>query len=228
MLWRGFVAACLIVLAAGPAHAQDMGNTANSVYYLGNRLIPLPRGTWQIVSTETAHSTNGGPIARAYLADVQNGVLSRWIYMATNTDYNSGGWKPNKDICGRANVHFAYSGSAQTSNDAECWIVNHWGMTMGSKPSQAQVTFYRWSDTLGRPNTAVGVEYYIAKHGDFLTLQLMYNPVVDGFPETPSAEWRGSPWHADVASKDPKRLAYLRALKTLGEQYFDQLRSVLH
>jgi hypothetical protein len=229
MIWRFLAVASLIMLGAGVAHSQEgTEGTVSSVYYLGDKPIPLPQGTWQIVTTENAHSRANNSNARAYLADVQHGVLSRWIYVATNTEYNRNGWKRNKNICDRTNVHFAYSSSPNNKNDSECWIVNHWGMTMGKRPSQATIDFYRWSDSMGRPNTAVGVAYYLAKHGDFITLELEYNPVVDGFPDTPTAEWRGNPWHPDLASKDPKKLAYLRALKALGERYFDELRVVLH
>jgi hypothetical protein len=133
----------------------------------------------------------------------------------------------NKDICDRKDVHTGYSDSNHNFQDTACWILNHVGMTLGKDPNQAVIDFYRWSDTRGRPNTALCLHYCFAKRGDFLDAQYCFNPVVAGFPETPTAAWRGSPWHPDVASKDEKKLAYLRQLKATGETLFDKLKTVL-
>lgn len=230
ILHRLLVSACLMMASIDGVLAQvpGIGTTLQNELTLDGRHVPLPQGNWSVVSTQEVSSDNNNPLSRIYLAELDHGVLSRWIYVATNSEYNRGGWKRNKNICDRTNVHFGYSDSMRDPNDIECWIVNHWGMTMGENASQATVDFYRWSDTRGRPNTAVGVAYFFAKNGDFLTVELMYNPVIDGFPETPGAVWRGSPWHADIASKDPRRMSYLKALKAMGETYFQQLRSVLH
>ena len=94
-------------------------------------------------------------------------------------------------------------------------------------PSQASIDFYRWSDALGRPNTALALVYFFAKRGDFLRVEYSFNPVVAGFRDTGGAGWRGNPWHVDVASKDEKKLAYLRELKATGEALFEKLKGVL-
>ncbi len=229
MFWRLVATAFLLLLCSGMANAQvpPVGTKISSTVSLGPRTIPLPEGTWTVVSTGSSQSTKQNALLRVYLAQLEGGRLSRWIYISTNVDINQVGWTRNKDICDRKNVHFAYSDSAHNPNDIECWALNHWGQTLGSNPPQAAVDFYRWSDNLGRPNTAVGLAYYFAKRGDVLTVEYKFNPVLAGFPDTPSAEWRGSPWHVDVASKDPKKLAYLRGLKAMGEKYFQELRTVL-
>jgi hypothetical protein len=78
-----------------------------------------------------------------------------------------------------------------------------------------------------RPSTALCLEYYFAKRGDFLTIEYCFDPVVAGFPDTAHAAWRGNPWHSDVASKDEKKLAYLRELKVTGEALFDKMKGVV-
>jgi len=230
MSWRLVVATLLALFCMGAANAQvpALGAKVAGKVNVGGRSVPLPEGIWTVVSTGTGQSSKQNALLRVYLAQLEGGRLSRWIYIGTNVDVNHGGWDRNKDICDRKNVQFAYADSAHNPKDTECWVVNHWGMTLGSNPSQAAVDFYRWSDNLGRPNTSVGTAYYFAKRGDYLVVQYELNPVLAGFPETPSAEWRGNPWHVDVASKDPKKLAYLRGLKAAGEKYFQELRTVLH
>ena len=229
MFWRLLATVYLLLSCVSVASAQvpAVGTKISSTVTLGSRTIPLPEGSWTVVANGSSQSTKQNGLVVVYLAQLEGGKLARWISLRTNTDYNNGGWTRNKEICDRQNAHFGYSDSAHNPNDAECWIVNHWGQTLGSKPAQASVDFYRWSDTLGRPNTSVGLAYFFARRGDYLTVQYHFNPVLAGFADTPSAEWRGNPWHVDVASKDPKKLAYLRGLKAAGEKYFEQLRTVL-
>src|SRR5471030_1196256 len=230
MFWRSFAAACGAFLWATSTHAQipGVGAKISGTINLEVRSVPLPQGTWTVVSVESARSTKQNAMVRVYLAELERGQLWRWLYISTNIDYNKGGWNRNKDICDRKNVHFGYSDSSHNVNDAECWVVNHWGQSLGENPSQAAIDFYRWSDTLGRPNTSVGTAYFFAKRGDVLTVQYEINPVLAGFPDSPTAVWRGNPWHVDVASKDPQKLASLREVKAAGEKYFEQLRTVLH
>lgn len=217
---------CLAALSS-PTWAQDA--ELNTLYHdntvLGSHTIPLPPGDWTAVAVGSAADTSR---SRVYLAQLESGRLVRWIYISTNTEYKSDGWKRNTEICDRKNVQAGYSDSLYNPKDAECWMLNHWGETLGNHPSQIAIDFYRWSDGRGRPNTSLGLAYFFAKRGDFLTVVYHFNPVLAGFRDTPTASWRGNPWHVDVASKDARKLAYLRQLKALGEQHFAELRTVLH
>jgi hypothetical protein len=212
------------------AHAQApaIGSKIGNAIDLGGRTVPLPQGIWTVVATDSGPSAKHHPLIRIYLAELQNGKLWRWLYIVTNVDYTGGSWVRNKDYCDRKNTHFAYSDSWNSPTKAECWIVNHWGEALGSNPPQVSIDFYRWSDMLGRPNTSIGTAYYFSRKGEFLTVEYHINPVLAGFPDTPTALWRGSPWHVDVASKDPKKLDALREVKAAGELYFERLRTVLH
>lgn len=219
-----WVAAALLVfliLPAMSAMAQDasLGTTYEASVPLGSRTFPLPDGRWTVVAS------NGK--GRVWLAQMQGDRLSRWVYLSTNLQWNSGGWGRNKDICDRTDVHAAESDSNHSAKDIECWMLEQRGMTLGAKPDQGWVDFYRWSDNRGRPNTALSLSYYFVRNGDFFRADYFFNPVVAGFPETPTAEWRGSPWHVDMAAKDPKKLDYLRSLKGIGDGLLSKLRKVL-
>jgi hypothetical protein len=230
MFWRSLAAAVGVFMWATSAQAQipGVGTKIGGTIDLEVRSVPLPQGIWTVVSVEAGRSTKQNPVTRVYLAELERGQLWRWISITTNAGFKEGTWRRDKDICDRTNAHFNYSDSAHNPNEAECWIVNHWGQALGSHPPQAAVDFFRWSDTLGRPNTSVGTAYFFVKKSDFLKVQYEINPVLVGFPDTPTATWRGNPWHVDVASKDPKKLASLREVKAAGEVYFEQLRMVLH
>jgi hypothetical protein len=222
----------LIVLVASigsAAHAQSLplGARYRDSVMVADRKIPLLDGEWTVVAVGSTKSTKGSDIERLYLAQMAGNRLARWVFISTNEEWLPGGWSRDKRICDRKDVHAGYSDTSHNPKDTECWVLNHLGMTLGKDPSQASIDFYRWSDALGRPNTALSLSYFFAKRGDFLRIEYCFNPVVAGFRDTGGAGWRGNPWHVDVASKDEKKLAYLRELKATGEELFGKLKGVL-
>ena len=219
--------ASLLVL---PAVAQDLpglGTTAHDNVGMGTRIVPLLPGDWTVAAIHESRSSSNSPIGRAILVQLADGKLARWAYVSTNLEWNSAGWKRNKSICDRHNVHYGYADGNNNPKDAECWVLNHRGQTLGANASQVWVDFYRWSDSRGRPNTSLSLEYFFTRNGDFLEVTYDFNPVVDGFRDTSTASWRGNPWHVDMASKDARKLEYLRKLKATGEEQFAILKSVL-
>ena len=211
-------------------HAQSLlGTKVQGTFLIGDRIVPLPAGEWTVIATNgDSRDTNlGRPLSRAYLAQLQGNTLSQWLDISTNLEVNLAGWVRDKEICDRKDVHFGFSDSNYNLNDASCWVLNHFGQALGSKPSQAGVDFFRWSDSRGRPNTSLLLANFFSKRGDFLRVLHHFNPVVAGFPDTPTATWAGNPWHADLAAKDPKKLQFLRTLKPVGEREFDLFKAVL-
>jgi hypothetical protein len=225
-----FVLFFLLASSATAAVAQVpmLGGKYSGNLTIDDRTIPLLDGEWTVVARGEHKSTSGETaIDRVYLAQMNGNRLARWLYVSTNRDWNKGGWNRNKDVCDRKDVHVGSSDSNHSVQDAACWILEHVGLTLGKDPPQSAIDFYRWSDSRGRPNTALALHYFFAKRGDFLVAKYYFNPVVAGFPDTPTAVWQGSPWHPDLASKDEKKLAYLRQLKATGETLFDKLKTVL-
>ncbi len=219
----------LFTLVGGAAHAQNpsLGEKFRDGVMVADRKIPLLDGEWTVVAVGSKKSTRGNDIERVYLAQMAGNRLARWVNISTNEEWFPAGWSRDKEICDRKDVHAGYSDTAHNPKDTECWVLNHLGQTLGKDPSQASIDFYRWSDALGRPNTALALVYFFAKRGDFLRVEYSFNPVVAGFRDTGGAGWRGNPWHVDVASKDEKKLAYLRELKATGEALFEKLKGVL-
>jgi hypothetical protein len=220
----------LFTLAGGAAHAQvpSLGEKYRDSVVIADRKIPLLDGEWTVVAVGESRSAKGsGDVGRVYLAQMAGNRLSRWVSIATNEEWNPGGWGRNKHICDRKDVHAGYSDTSNKPKESECWVLNHVGQTLGKDPSQASIDFYRWSDSRGRPNMALALSYYIEKRGDFLHSDYYFNPVAAGFRDTGGAGWRGSPWHADIASKDERKLAYLRELKATGEVLFEKLKGVV-
>jgi len=221
----------LLATLWGSAQAQDppgLGTTVRGSLPLGRHVFPLLEGEWTVAAVEDRTSSSSTPVGRVILAQLSNDKLSRWIYLSTNLAWNSSNsWKRNKEYCDRRSVHYGYSDDLNSTKETECWILNHRGETLGENASQIWIDFYRWSDARGRPNTSLELGYFLVKSGDFLSAQYHFNPVVAGFPDTPTASWRGNPWHADMASKDARRLEYLRGLKATGQDLFEKLKAAI-
>jgi hypothetical protein len=222
----GLVALLLASGVVAQAQTPAPGAKYRGDVQVAGRTIPLLDGEWMVASTSSS-PVNGGTIVRVVLAQMAGSRLSRWVYIVTNDGANPAGWNRNKLVCDRNDVHTGYSDTLHTPRESSCWILNHMGQTLGSNPPQAMIDFYRWSDNRGRPNTALALVYYFARNGDHLYVEYSFNPVMAGFPDTPDGVWRGNPWHVDIASKDPRKLAYLRQLKSTGEMLYEKLRTVL-
>ncbi len=226
-----FLAALMVVVAglASAAHAQGLplGAKYRDHVVVAEHSVPLLDGEWTVVAVGSKKSAKGNDLERVYLAQMAGNRLARWVSISANEEWIPGGWSRDKEICDRKDVHAGYSDTMHSPKDTQCWVLNHVGQTLGKNPSQASIDFYRWSDALGRPNTALALVYFFAKRGDFLRVEYSFNPVVAGFRDTGGAGWRGNPWHVDVASKDEKKLAYLRELKATGEALFEKLKGVL-
>ena len=110
MFSRLLVTTLLVLSCAGAVQAQTpaVGTKIGSSIDLGVRTVPLPEGVWTVVSTGSGQSTKQNALLRVYLAQLEGGRLSRWLYIGTNVDVKQGGWGRNKDICDRKNVHFAH------------------------------------------------------------------------------------------------------------------------
>ena len=220
-------------VAIGHAQGVAPGTTYVGSVPVAGITIPLLEGTWQVVAVERAEGTSPAgevrpPLVRAMMAQIGGPRLARWMYInaSDGRDY-TGGWKRDADTCDRKDVHFSYSDKNYSAKDTQCWVLNHKGMTLSAAAPQVAVDFYRWSDDKGRPNTALSLNYYLVKGSSFLQVDYTFNPVADGFPDTPTADWRGNPWHLDIAPKDPKKLAYLKQLKEIGDGMFSKLRATM-
>jgi hypothetical protein len=218
----------LCLLGSEGAWAQNLKDAAIGTIYsnfaaIGERQIPLPSGEWVLVArskTLSGGSGMGVPMISVYLGQVEAGVAKRVIFASANLESSPGGWTRNRSICDRNDVFFNSSDKNYNSQDTECWVINHVGLTLAANASQVHRDFYRFTDDKGRPKTAVGISFYIVKSYNFFEVHYYANPEADGFEPTPTADWRGNPWHRDLSLSDPQRRAYLENLKAEGEKLF--------
>lgn len=214
-----FALAISFSAAAQPLDKAPVGTVYKDAAEVGRKQVPLPGGDWVLAAKESARTTGGSnvPLFRAILMQEKEGKLHKWVYINTNLDVGVGGWTRDRAICDRADVHHNASDRNYNAKDTECWIVNHYGQTLGANPSPVYTDFFKATDDKGRPATSLGISFFIVKDFDFLTVLYNVNPELEGFEKTPTADWRGNPWHRDMTGTDAKKLEYISKLKLEGE-----------
>lgn len=236
---RGLVLHVMLAVAvlggAAAASAQGLesapiGTVVKDVGQLGQRQFPLLDGDWILASRSMERSTgdnaSGGnePLVSVALVQLEKGRVKRSVFVRANLQPSRNGWARARAICDRKDTHHAVSDRKYSDNDVECWTVNHYGQTLGPNALGAWVDYYRFTDDKQRPMVAIGIDFYLVRYSDFLDLRYSFNPEFDGFPRPDSSDWRGSPWHRDSVAADPKRLAYIEAMKREGERLLPLVR----
>ena len=138
-LCLSFLFAALVV--APNANAQgglNLNQTYRDVIQLsfpaGKTQIPLPEGSWELLSLQEDQGTMTTRIWRAYLARIKNGILLGKVIFGVNSDAPEYGWAASS-FCEKDN-HYHVVIKANRSSDVDCWVVRH-GYTI-RRPS--------WSD----------------------------------------------------------------------------------
>lgn len=231
------LAVAILCLGTTSAHANTgleslpIGSVVKGTAQLEKKQFPLPPGDWQLVSRErrvwSGGAGGGGPFVFIYLAQFENGVLAKAISAQTNLEPTGGGWVRDRTICDRADVHHAVFDRNYNVRDAECWTVNHLGMSLENNAWQVVKDFFRATDDKKRPKTALGISYFLVSHNDHLRLIYYTNPELAGFEPTPTAAWPGNHWHRDVMAGDAKRVAYIQQLKAEGEKLLPLVKAGL-
>ena len=227
---RGFVAllAVSFALAATPtANANDLmtlgaGTEIERVARIGDRQVPLPAGTWELVLAETDRrgSVKSGI---AFLVRKADGKLAAYLFVRANLEIGQGnGWKRPK-WCDRSNVHQNGSDNHYNTQDADCWFVNH---RIVSNKVLRWDFLNRMKDYLrkhGAASTVVGNRYRRNDAYDFLTVAHFVNPAAFGFPPERGTRWVESKWHKNAVDGTPRR-AFVDAVKAFGEKYREAVR----
>jgi hypothetical protein len=222
------IAPCLTTPATAKILERTaIGTTVTSVATIAQRQVPLPPGDWILVATQTVQS--GGPAAavriqQAYLAQVENGVLVKYIFISASLESNFGGWSRSRDVCDRVDTHFAFFDHSYDPKNIECWTVNHAVLTLNSSATELYREFHKFGDDKKRPNAALSINYFLVRGYDFLHVTYGFNPEVAGFSRSKSTSWRDSAWHKDAIADNPKRQAYVQSLKVEGERLLPKVQ----
>jgi hypothetical protein len=225
MLHRIVCAAGLLFMLIAPGQAQSVfkqpiGAKVSGSFEIGQARLPLPEGEWTVLGKMEERSY-GGPsgviIQRVFLAQFQNGALSRAVLASSNEEGVRFGWKRNTN-CDRVDMHFVSADKNYDVQNQQCWWVNHVTTAVGNSTWKSITDAYAYMDknNIRRPSTVVGVFYSLVRGSNFVDAIYWFNPESDGFEPPKTIDWRNNDWHKSRIVGDPKKGAYIDRLKTWG------------
>ncbi|MBF0356680.1 MAG: hypothetical protein HQL43_15740 [Alphaproteobacteria bacterium] len=218
---------------ADPAFVIDsdysIGKQVSGTVRIGNALVALPPGNFTVAVFNESDSTGSAAIHSklhlAWLVQTVDGRLNRAILLESNTGNSLvGGWNRNKEICDRKDVHHNASDQNYSIKDTQCWSVNHFVLGRSSSTSITTAAFYDYTKDMRRPVTALVNAFYLVNGASFLRALYYLNPEIEGF-DPAKQDWRTNDWHMDRIQGDPKRSAYVAAVKAEGEVLYKLYKS---
>ncbi len=225
VLWFSILRAALTV--ATSVSAQDkltLNQTYRDVirlnYNSGSTQIPLPPGEWVLAGYDEPYNNIDIKMVKAYLARIENKVVTGVIKFTLPTDLSDGGWIVPR-FCDRENIVFIEKLSAYESGDIDCWGINHSGIGAGKGKSVRSRMFFDYvvAHEIEVPRYMIYVAYYKADSTNYLSLRYYFNPDVEGVEPDPTAGWGYSEWHRNRINADPKKVAYIERLKLWGREW---------
>jgi len=200
--------------------AQNVAPTSGKIQ-VGHQTITLPPGSWQMVgeATRSASVSGGGGTSSVKIEDkifiqVEQGRVTKLMWISSNDVPTA--WS-RATICGRQDVYL--NASKENGQERECMVVNH--IVQAQAPGPTTNAAYRSAYAAakaygGIPHTMISASYYLTNMRNFLSVDVRFNPVPEGFPEI-LEPWSTSPWHRDRATADRK--AYLAKISAWADGY---------
>ena len=222
---RTLLAAAVIAVALYPetAAARDLldmgaGTEISGVARIGNKQVPLPGGKWEVVlsGTDRLGDVKSGNV---FLVQKKSEALVGYLFVRTNLEPEGGwGWKrPN--WCQRNNVHHNGSDNYYDTNNADCWIVNHWVVSNRVSRVDFLERIKDWLRKHNATSTMVGNRYWRNDSMDYILVTHAVNPAIWGFPYERRRAWTRSAWNAKSIVDGSPRQKFISTIKSFGEQY---------
>ena len=230
--------ACLAMFAAHNAFAASfepppVGTVFRDAIEVGNRVtVPLPEGEWILIHNSQEKTTAGRtPYYYPRLVEIRDNVIQRYIWIdnaiaAPEAPGYSGAQVFFKD-CRRTDVHYTKEFMNIDGGPQDCWGVNHIGMTSGNQAASRHTAIYQYlaSRKIAMPKVMLAVQYHFANaRTQSLNVSIYHNPEAVGFASPSSSDWRGSDWHKDRVTQDPKKQDYIAKLIAWGGPWHDRMK----
>ncbi|MBI3507451.1 MAG: hypothetical protein HY059_21660 [Proteobacteria bacterium] len=225
MKYKCILAGIAFLLAAGfgaqaqSIHTLPQGTKLSGTVEFGRFLLALPPGDWTLVGAMrdvarmpgNAHSV---PIGRAFLAQIEGGVLVALVEAVGSLDAQNVEWPFDKE-CGRDDLWLLEADRKLRHADQDCryvsYYVHSWVAASGAPPSTKQALDWLRDNRVHRPPQMLHSHFRRVRFGDTLTVSYFLNP--EHFGQTPSkgTTWTASDWHKTKLAANPKRRQFADA-----------------
>ena len=186
--WSPKLLVALLILSTEQAKAKDitempLNSVVENVVTIGKKQVPLLKGAWEVVrSSSNISMTVGSPLGGALLARKVGDKYTGGIYIRTNMEMVSHGWKRHRTICDRDNVHFNVSDRNYNHETADCWQVNHFVNTYSTKGGEFYQGLKDWMRETFSTSSVLTLQYFRNDVNDYLNIYYIFDPTNYGFP----------------------------------------------
>ncbi|MBL6929439.1 MAG: hypothetical protein ISR44_09740 [Rhodospirillales bacterium] len=212
-----------------------LATMASGQIEIGNKLVPLPEGQFQLAGTGIQANQKSGHNLTAMLLQTRDGRVVKAVEIFSNRPANTKqgpptpGWVTHRS-CNRDDIHFVELIQNERLGDQDCWWVNHWRMVRtGSRATEhwKETRKYLSDNKITAPIEMIGVSYRVANKSDFLTVNYFFNPEDDGFPVATDdnwavTTWSTSKWHPDQMDGETKK-QYIEGLISWGRSMHERV-----
>ena len=226
------IGAILLALSVVPAHSEELTDTAagskvRNVVTIGKSQVPLPKGEWEVLATNTWRRGSLGKMGQAFLLQDSHESGFVGIQIRANIEVsNCVGWTRPDQICDRKDTLHNSSDRNYNPKDASCWNLNHYIVSpyRETKSKYWKKVYQAMKDRGIAKTTYIVNTYFRSSRCNFLILRYYSNPEHFDFPIDLKA-WVGSAWHRDQIHWDSRRVSFAEAAKKVGETLSEAVES---
>lgn len=212
------------VMAAGlPAVADDgvrLGETYRGVMQLkthGEPQVPLPPGDWKMVALGESRSKDSynTRLLTGYLIQTKGDVFVGRVIFKVPDSPTRGPWEAPSS-CTRKDFIANLTTQTGANGPFDCLYIFGSGMGRNSNATAEQSAFYDYLDRqkIKKPITAFNIGFAVSDARTYLLVDYFFNPELEGVKPVGVGAW-----HVDHYREDPKRVAYVEAMKTWAQDW---------
>ncbi|MFM7343824.1 MAG: hypothetical protein ACKO1J_00465 [Tagaea sp.] len=228
----------LALLAFAPAafaqsiHLQPVGTEVSGTVRFARADVPLPPGTWVLVSAgeERSGGINGNSPSRlpfAGLARIDNNSLAGLVTLSGTLQHENVTWVRERQ-CDRTDWYFADADRNFNTADQHCQYVTHYVRAWTASDNQSEQTRALIAGlrakSIALPPTTVVSFVRRAQRGEYLNVTYEISPASAGGPVARSNTWSSSEWHKDKIAENPEFKRFMDAWVEWSKQMAPKVR----
>lgn len=229
LAWRSLLAVAAFVVTTGIATATTpIGTFHRDFYDLLGRRVPLPPGEFEAISSIdfTLGQVKAAAVA---LGQIKNKKLQAMAFVIASAKEDKMGVGTRADVmCARTDVFDKTVVSNEDFGPEDCLVISHTDPQDFRNP-RASVPLRLFAAALDKrgiplPPALATAYFSIADRDGFLKVVYSFNPETRRIESHPAASWAESDWHKNFIARDPKKVAYMKSLRTWASAWWPYVR----
>lgn len=221
------------VQGASPGAKAPMGKTFRDMFEVGGHRLPLPPGTWTVLSDIRGNRPDQ-TIATYFLGRIEHQRLAGALIVQSVVAKTSPATGfPVARSCDDGNALYVVNESNEPNGSQSCWLMHniftppwtHWD-DRSVRIGQAERAAAGEMSVRGisYPQDFVVVEFHRAEKADLLHVAYLFSPEQEHINTSPASTFRDSDWYGPNVARDAARVAYVGRLRDWGANWWNRYK----